>query len=313
MTNIGFKKKLYKIKNISIYLFIILLLSACANINSNPLGSKDNPIKFYFTPSIDASEVSTKADKFIKLLEKESGYCISLAVPTSYVVIVESFGTNKCDIACMNSFGYVLAHNKYGANALLRILRNGESFYKGEIISHIDSGIKTIKDINKKKFAFTDPSSTSGYLLPLKLFKENQVTPGEYVFAMRHDNVVTMVYQKKVDAGACFYSPPEKGKIKDARARVSTQFPDIEDKVKIIQMTESIPNDPIVFRKALPQDIKNKMVKALVKIMNTEEGKDVFSSIYSANGLIETEDKDYNVLNKLLEITGQSTDELLKK
>lgn len=301
-----------KMKKNLIYFSIIFLLSACSNVNNKPLGSKDNPIKLYFTPSIDATEVATKADTLVKLLEKESGYCISSAVPTSYVVVTEAFGTNKCDIACMNSFGYVLAHNKYGANALLRILRNGESFYRGEIIAHVDSGIKNLKDIDKKKFAFTDPSSTSGYLLPLKLFRENKVVPSEYVFAMRHDNVVIMVYQKKVDAGACFYAPPEEGKIKDARARVITQFPDIEEKVKIIQLTDPIPNDPIVFRKNLPQDIKDKMVKAIKKIMNTEEGKSAFYSIYSANGVVETKDADYDVLNNLLDITGKSAEELLK-
>ena len=54
---------------------------------------------------------------------------------------------------------------------------------------------------------------------------------------MKHDNVVTMVYQKQVDAGATYYSPPDKtGEFLDARARYKNQYPDIFEKVKIIDL-----------------------------------------------------------------------------
>lgn len=294
-------------------LFSLLFLS-CSFSSSAPLGSKDNPIKFYFTPSLDASDILMQADKLMKMLEKETGYFFSYAVPTSYIVVVEAFGTARSDIAWMNSFGYLLANQKYGAEARLRILRNGESFYRGEIITHIDSGIKEIKDLNKKKFAFADPSSTSGYLLPLKLFKEHGIRLGEQVFAMRHDNVVTMVYQRKVDAGACFYSPPdEAGRIKDARSRVMTQFPDIEEKVKIIKITDPIPNDPIVFRKDIPLEIKLKVEKAMINLLRSEEGKKALYGISSTNGVIPTRDEEYNVLRDLISFTGKDLQELVRK
>lgn len=256
--------------------------------------------------------MAVQAEKFAGLLEKETGYSIISAVPSSYIIVAEGFGTNKCDIAFMNSFGYILAHQKYGANALLRVLRNGEDTYRGEIIAHVDSGINSIKDIGNKRFAFTDPSSTSGYLLPLKLFRENDIKPAEYIFAMRHDNVVVSVYQKKVDAGACFYAPSENGEIKDARARVKTQFPDIEEKVKIIGLTDPIPNDPIVFRKDLSKEIRDRIVNAIKKITSTEEGRKTFISLYSANGVTDTKDSDYDMLNQLLNSAGSAEDYLKK-
>lgn len=304
------KKKYFLIV---IYLSSIIIFSSCSNILERAsLGSKTNPIKIYFTPSGDAENISQNSVEFVKFLEDETGYFFKTAVPLSYIAVVETFGTKKCDIAIINSFGYLLAHQKYGVEALLRIIRYGESSYSGQIIAHIDSGINEIKDINGKKFAFVDPSSTSGYLLPLKIFKETHIRPKEVVFAMKHDNVVTMIYQHQVDAGATFYSPPDKdGKIRDARSRVMTQFPDVAEKIKVIKITDPIPNDPIVFRKDLPEDMKIKIVKAILKFMRTETGENALYNIYSAEGVVPTTDKDYNTLRNLLKTIGKDAEEFI--
>ena len=50
-------------------------------------------------------------------------------------------------------------------------------------------------------------------------------------------------------------------------------FQDVEDKVKIITITDKIPNDPFVFRKDLPQEITDKFVTVVKKFIATEEGK----------------------------------------
>lgn len=293
---------------------VLMILSACSAVENEPLGSKNNPIKIFFTPSVDADDVLSKSELLIKLLEKETGYAFVSAVPASYIVLVESFGTKKCDIACMNSFGYLLANQKYGAEARLRILRKGEAFYRGEIIARANSGIVKLKDIEGKSFAFTDPASTSGYLLPLKLFKQNKITLSEQVFAMRHDSVVVMVYQGKVDAGACFYSPPDAaGNIRDARARVVTQFPDVDKKVSIVALTDPIPNDPIVFRKDLPEAIKKKVTESLIRILTSNEGREAFFNLYSGDGVMPTSDKDYDVLRSLVQFSGKTSQELLGK
>jgi phosphonate transport system substrate-binding protein len=81
---------------------------------------------------------------------------------------------------------------------------------------------------------------------------------------MRHDNVVIMVYQGQVDAGATYWAPPhpETGEILDARMRVKQQFPDVEKKIKIIGFTEEIPNDPLVFRKDMDEEMGKKVIDA---------------------------------------------------
>jgi phosphonate transport system substrate-binding protein len=209
-----------------------------------------------------------------------------------------------------------MANEKYGAEAKLRIVRNGgETSYKGQFITRFESGIETIADIDNRSIAYVDPSSTSGFILPKALLDKMDVHPSETVFAMRHDNVVIMVYQGQADAGATYYAPPhpETGEILDARMRVKKQFPDIEEKVKIIGFTEEIPNDPWVFRKDMDEEMKQKIIDALIKYVNTEEGQKALYEIYDIVGLIPTDDNDYDKLRSMLKEQGISFEKLVKE
>jgi phosphonate transport system substrate-binding protein len=111
-----------------------------------------------------------------------------------------------------------------------------------------------------------------------------------------------MVYQKQVDAGATYYSPKdETGQLRDARERVVTQYPDVFEKIKIIALTDPIPNDPVIFRRELPEEMKTKIVDALLKFVATPSGQEALHRIYNVKQLIPTTDKDYDVLRKILD------------
>ncbi len=296
-------------------LLFIIILSA-RELKEDELGSRSNPIRLYFTPSVDAKRITNNAKELTDFLEMETGYYFITAVPASFVAVVEAFGTKKADIASINTFSYLMANEKYGAEAKLRIVRDGgETSYKGQFITRFDSGIETIADIQDRTMAYVDPSSTSGFILPKAMLDKMGIKPSETVFAMRHDNVVIMVYQGQADAGATYYAPPhpETGEILDARMRVKQQFPDVEEKVKIIGFTEEIPNDPWVFRKDMDEDMKEKIINALVKYVNTEEGQKSMYEIYDIVGLIPTKDSDYDKLRDMLRQQGISFEKLVKK
>jgi phosphonate transport system substrate-binding protein len=304
-------KAITRISFLSFISTLLILSSSCQQ--EAKLGTRDNPVKLYFTPSVDAETIASNSEGFIKFLEAETGLVFKTGIPTNYVAVVEAFGSKRADIGVMNSFGYIMANKKYGAQAKLRVLRYGHDYYQGQIIAHVDSGINSVKDIAGRRFAFTDPSSTSGYMFPLKILKDANIKPGNTTFAIKHDNVVTMIYQKQVDAGATYYSAPSaEGKIRDARSRVKTQFPDVEDKVKIITITEKIPNDPFVFRKDLPKEITDKFITAVKKYIATPAGKSVFKNIYSVEGVVDTTDLDYDGLRNMIKSINLDTEKLIK-
>lgn len=291
---------------------LLLLAVSTAVMAEDKLGTRDNPVKIFFTPSVDANTIATNSTSFLKFMEKETGLYFKSGIPSNFIAVVEAFGSNRADVAVMNSFGYLLANTKFGAEAKLKALRHGKDYYAGAIYVSEKSGIKSLKDLNGKKFAFTDASSTSGYLYPLKIFNDSKVKLGNTMFAQKHDNVITMIYQGQVDAGAAFYSDAFDGKIKDARERVLTQFPDVEQKVKVLKITDKIPNDPFVFRKGIDPAITAKILSALNKYLATEEGKTTFKNIYAIDGVVPATNKDYDSLRAVIKAANVDVGALVK-
>ena len=306
-----------QIKVLAIFLWSVFFLSSCIQ-NTAELGSAKNPIKLHFVPSVDAKVIETNSKIFKDFLEKETGYKFDITIPQSYIAIVEAFGTKKADIAAMNTFGYLLARDKYGVEARLRVLRHDLDTYQSMFVAKAGSSIKSIDDLNGKKIAFVDPASTTGYILPLKTMKDKNINPKQTVFGLKHDNVISMVYQGQVDAGAAYYSPAfknDKGEmeIEDARRLVLTQYPDVEKKIVIIGLSEAVPNDPFIFRKDIPEEMKNKIIEAMLKLVSTKEGVEAFKAIYGATGLKKATDADYDSVRGMLKAVGKTSEDLMKK
>lgn len=291
---------------------VMVSTTAALAAKKEPLGSAENPVKFFFVPSTDTKLIMQGAKNMKKYLEANTPYKFETAVPASYIAVVESFGSKRADMAVINTFGYIMAHEKYGVQGLVRFERFGEKTYKAQIVVRSDSSVKKIEDLNGKKFAFVDPASASGYLLPAQLLAEKHVKPKETVFAKKHDNVITMVYQGQVDGGATFYTPPADGKIQDARRLVKTQFPDVEEKVKILELTKDIPNDPLMFAKDMPDDMKNKIIDAVLAYVKTEEGKKDWFGMYGVTGFERSKDSDWDGVRELLKNLGKKAADLVK-
>lgn len=300
------------IRSLITLVFVLMGLTACTSKKAE-LGTAENPIKLFFTPSVDAQVIEDNSKAFKEFLENNTPYKFSVSIPQSYIAVVESFGTKRADVAAINTFGYILANQKFGAEARLTVIRHGSDSYQAQFLAKTDGPINSMKDFEKKKIAFVDGSSTSGYLLPMKMLKDRGLNPSEVVFAGKHDSVITMIYQGAVDGGATFYSPPAKGEIQDARRLVKTQYPDVEKKIKIVELSDSIPNDPIIFRKELPEEMKNVLVEAFLKFVATPEGKVAFDKIYGVTDIKRAKDADYDGVRKMLETLGQDLDQLMKK
>lgn len=287
--------------------FILCVSVGCTSKRAE-LGSEENPIKFFFVPSVDVQVLDDNSKAIKKFLEENTPYKFKIAIPPNFNAVVEAFGTGRADVAALNTYGYFLANEKYGVEARLTTVRNGESTYRAQFIARSDSKIKKVEDIEGKKLAFVDPASTSGYILPLKFLRDKKIKPKQTVFAMRHDNVVAMVYRRQVDAGATFYVSPIEGKIQDARMLVKGQYPDVEEKIKIIQLTDPIPNDPVVFRKDLPEEMKNKIAEVLIRYVDTPTGKESLQRLSGVTGLTPSTDKDYNGTREFYKALGKDVE-----
>ena len=105
---------------ISLILLVVLVVGCTKN--SSELGSKENPIKFYLVPAQDMLTLSENGKILEKYLRSDLGMVVNVELPSSYIAVVEAFGSKKADVAILNTFGYVLAHEKYGVEAKLKLV-----------------------------------------------------------------------------------------------------------------------------------------------------------------------------------------------
>ena len=302
--------------------YLLVLVAAIVWLSVRPvvldhtLGTPKNPVRIMLTPSTDAQAIIQNGEQLAAFITERTGIAVKVDVPNFYITVVEAFGTERADVAIMNTFSYLLAHSKYGAEAVLRVARRyGELSYRGEFIVRFDSGIDSLYQLEGKTIAYVDPSSTSGYIYPKEMLRERSITTREEVFASGHNQVVLKVYQGDIDAGAVFYSPTDTvtGERLDARCKIAPQHPDVYDVVKIIGLTREIPNDPVVIRKGLSEALRTPIINALLEFQKTESGRLSLMTIASIEGFVPTSDADYKEVRELVSRYGIDLESALKK
>jgi len=222
-------------------------------------------------------------------ISKKTGINIKLKVLTRYGNIVENFVSAHMDAAFFGSFTYTLAHSKLGVEAIARPEdHNGHSTYYGLIFVRKDSGIKSIKEMQGKSFAFVDKATTAGYLLPLAYFKEHGVEDyktflNETYFTGTHQDAIYDVLNKKTDIGAAkntmFY-------------RLAADDSRITEELVILSRSPDVPENGLAVRKDLDESIKHKLKKALIDMHADPEGINVLKK-FGAKRFIETSNDDY--------------------
>ncbi|MFQ5445278.1 MAG: phosphate/phosphite/phosphonate ABC transporter substrate-binding protein [Nitrospinales bacterium] len=245
-------------------------------------GSQENPVRMMFVPSGDAQVILEGGREIARLLHSATGLYFKTAVATSYASVIEAMGAGKVDIGWLATLSYVLAKKKYDVDLLLIVVRFGSPFYRGQIVVHSNSGVKTLADLKGKTFAFVDPASTSGHLYPKALLLANGLNPdtlfSRMQFAGSHNAVILSILRGEVDAGATY---------DDARAAVAKTFPDVFKKTRVIEYTDDIPNDTVTARKDLPQAVKDKIKNGLRQISKTPEGSKILKQVYGISGLMD--------------------------
>ena len=297
-----------------IFLGLVLMMSLACTVTQEPLGSYKNPVKLYFIPSAEAGRIISCADEIEIYLEKETGYEVETYVPTSYAAVIEAMGSGEADIAFFSTFAYVLAHQKNGARPRLLVMRNGDDSYYSQIITHIDNeDINSLEDCVGKTAAWTTSTSTSGYIWPKALFMDKGIELGKENFYNTHDAVVKVIYNKEADIGATFYSEPDSASaINDARKLVLSVYPDVIEMVKIVAITDPIPNEAVTFRLDFPPEMEDKFVVALEKYVETEEGKKVLDKLGGFDGFRHADDSDYDIVRQRAQILGLDVGSVIK-
>lgn len=284
-----------KVNIVVLFLSLLVLLVGCQTKTDGEIKT----LKMGLIPADDAAEMLRSYEPVKEYLSEQLGIPVEIQVTSDYTAAIEAMRAKHIDMAWFGPFSYVIAANVAGAEAIVNGVKasTGSATYKSVIITRADTGIKTLEDLKGKSFAFVDPASTSGNLIPRKMLIEAGIDPDNdfstTFYAGTHNAVQYAVANGKVDAGAD--SDNSYNRMVDAG--------EIDPEVNIIiYESEPIPGSPIVVRSDLPAELKKKIQDTLVNMdQQTIHKVDGWGGI--ANYQVVS-DSDYDVIRETARILG---------
>src|ERR1700722_12374666 len=219
----------------------------------------DGTVRFGVEPYDTAARLVPIYEKVGKLIGDKIGCKVEVFVSTSYNAEIEAMRNGKLEIGEFGPLGYVLAHQVAKAEAVAAFgNEDGKpNSYWASIVTYPDSGIKTLAEIKGHSFAFSDPTSTSGHLLPAYGLRQAGLAPDNDVrglYAGSHTASFEALYNHKVDAGEL-----NSEQVESAKQRGHYKDGDFV----FLWKSDAIPTDPFAVRGDLPDDFKKKLTEAL--------------------------------------------------
>jgi phosphonate transport system substrate-binding protein len=274
---------------------LLPLLTGCNDKPDSPPPSKvasTKNLRIALIPEIDIFSQKKRYEPLVAYLGGKLGITIELKILSRYGNIIDNFKVEELDGAFFGSFTGALALKKLGVTPLARPEgTDGISTYYGMVFAPKDAHIKTAADMKGKRFAFVDKATTAGWLLPLHFFQELGIEDyqhwfSETYFTGTHDDTIYDVLNRKADIGAAkntvFY-------------RLAAQDSRIHDNLEILSTSMPVPENSLVVRPGLDEDLVAALKKTLLGMDQDPEGKKVLAQ-FGAARFIETTATDYQVV-----------------
>ncbi|MDS9468940.1 phosphonate ABC transporter substrate-binding protein [Paracoccus sp. MBLB3053] len=231
----------------------------------------------------NAQDRMTSNECLRKYAEEELGVPVKLFTPADYDGVIQGLLGGSLDMAWLGASAYAkafLTNPEAVEPVLVKANLDGSTTYFSIGIARKDRGVASLEDLKGKVLGFGDPNSTSGYLIPsVELPKSGfSVEPGQYFsdvkFTGGHEQTIVAVNNGDVDGGVTWADG--QGEWEDGynsgalRKAVDAGLVDMNDLVEIWR-SKPIPEGPVVLRKSLPQDVKDKMTALVAGLIETDK------------------------------------------
>lgn len=229
-----------------------------------------------------------------KALQQKTGLKFRWVGSKTYDDVIKHLADGSADIGYVGPFSYVDVQDNHGVRLICRTLsKKGQEFYHSMIVARADSGIESLDQLEGKRFTFTDPKSTSGYLFPMAQLRKSGLDKadfGEVKFVTRHANSLMAVYRGQADAGATSYTAIDK---------VDIDF----DQLKILWKSEPIYRGPWIARKDLSDTQFDKLQQAMLELGRPGSSAELFEGL-TTKGFVPGNDSDYDNVREVVRLMG---------
>ena len=192
----------------------------------------------------------------------------------TYGEINELLVRGRIDLAFICSGPYVVGKEKDGFELLATPEVQNSHFYHSYLIVNKNSEFKDLADLRSHVFAFTDPDSNTGKLVPtywLSLMNERPETFfSKTIYTYSHDNAILAVAKGLVDGAAV------DGLIWEYYHRKNPVF---TSETRIIRKSQPYGIPPLVASNALSVELKTRIRRELFDMHRDPQGRKIISEL----------------------------------
>lgn len=145
-------------------------------------------------------------EELLRLIADRVGRKAVFMQRRSYAEVNTLVKNRQVDFAFVCSGPYTQGHDEFGMELLAAPLVHGEKVYHSYIIVHRDSPLRSFDELKGHTFAFTDPRSNTGCLVPTYMLAQRGTTPQAFFkdsfFSGSHDNSIKAVAEHLSDGAA---------------------------------------------------------------------------------------------------------------
>jgi phosphonate transport system substrate-binding protein len=210
----------------------------------------------------------------VEYLGRRLGRPIALVQRKTYGEIDRLLTSGELDVAFVCSGPYAAQGPGAAYELLAAPVIDGKTTYRSYLIVNRYSTFQSLEDLRGRTFAFTDPDSNTGHLVPLAWLAALHEKPETFfsrtIFTYSHDNAIQAVSRGLVDGAAV------DGLVWEYFSRRSSE---LTSRTRIIRESEPYGMPPVVARASLGPELKKAIQAQLLAMSQDPEGKAILDAL----------------------------------
>ena len=223
---------------------------------------------------ISPRETFTHYRELLDYIGTRSGHSIQLIQRRTYDEVNTLFPKGEIDLAFICTGPFAASGERFGFEALATPQVRGQPFYQSYLIVPKQSSYQSFEDLRGRVFAFTDPDSNTGAMVPRFWLAQIGETPESFfsktIFTYSHDNSILAVAKGLVDAAAV------DGHQWEYFERVS---PGYTSRTRVIRKSQPFGSPPLVASGRLRDEVRLKIQELMLAMHTDPEGKRILDSL----------------------------------
>lgn len=275
--------------------FAVLCVSGI--VAAQPPADWPKVLRFGVVPTEGGADTTKRFTPLAERLTRELGVPVEVVSASTYQGVVTAMSNKQIEFGWFGPKAYIEAARRADAEALvMELSRDGQRGYRAIFIVPSKSPIQNLNDARGKRFAYTDPNSASGRLIPAMLLQEKtrqraEEFFGEVKYSGSHGTSILQVANGELDIAATndldLLRMIQKGAVREADVRV-------------ILRSELIPGAPVAAQRELPASLKKAFADALIEVSKEPAMLEVLQN----GGFVPTSDEEFDIV--------RATDEFMK-